>query len=63
MVDAHELERNKEDANKNFYQRTHFVVNNFHRYSNETMANLTFDTKARKSDYDRMNSVISNSTF
>ncbi len=63
LVDAHELERNKNDVNKNFYQRTNYVVNNFHRYSNETVANLMFDTKARKSDYDRMNSVVSNATF
>ena len=47
LVDAHELERNKNDINKNFYQRTNFVLNNFHRYSNDTMANLIFDTKAR----------------
>ena len=47
LVDAHELERNKNDINKNFYQRTNYVLHNFHRYSNESIANLTFDTKAR----------------
>lgn len=43
-VDAHELERNKTDFNKNFYQRSRYVAHNFHRYSNDTMANLMFDT-------------------
>ena len=57
LVDAHEIERNKADEHKNQYQRTNYVVRNFHRYSNDTMANLMFDTKLRKSDYDQMNSV------
>ena len=29
------------------------------RYQNDTMANVMFDTKARKIDYDRLNSAIS----
>ena len=41
------------------YERTNYVARNWLRYSNDTMANLMFDTKLRKSDYDRMNSVIS----
>jgi len=43
LVDAHELERNKSDAHKNFVQRSNYVALNFHRYSNETMANCMFD--------------------
>lgn len=43
LVDAHELERNKQDWNKNSYDRTKYVALNFHRYSNDTMANLMFD--------------------
>lgn len=62
LVDAHELERNKSDTQKSFYQRSNYVARNFHRYSNETMANLMFDTQLRKTDYDRMNSVIDNKT-
>jgi hypothetical protein len=58
LVDAHELERNKSDANKSFYYRANYVARNFHRYSNDTMANLMFDTQMRKSDYDRMNSIV-----
>ena len=59
LVDAHELERNKADGHKNFYNRSRYVATNFLRYSNDTMANLMFDTKLRQSDYDRMNSVMS----
>ena len=58
LVDAHELERNKSDFGRSFYYRANYVARNFHRYSNDTMANLMFDTQLRKSDYDRMNSVI-----
>ena len=41
------------------YNRTNYVARNFHRYSNDTMANLMFDTKCRQTEYDRMNSVLS----
>jgi hypothetical protein len=58
LVDGHELERNKSDFNRSFYYRANYVARNFHRYQNDTMANLMFDTKLRSSDYDRMNSVI-----
>lgn len=58
LVDAHELERNTQDFGKNFYQRTNYVVRNFHRYSNDTMANLMFDTKCRTLEYDTMNAII-----
>ena len=58
LVDAHELERNKSDIGKSFYYRAHYTMYNFHRISNDTMANLMFDTKLGKNDYDRMNSVI-----
>jgi len=44
LVDAHELERNKSDFDKSFYQRSNYVARNFARYSNDTMANLMFDT-------------------
>ena len=59
MVDAHELERNKEDRNRTFYQRSLYFYDNFLRYSNDTVANVMFDGKARKVDYDRLNSEIS----
>ena len=59
MVDAHELERNKGDRNRSFYQRSVYVYENFLRYQNETFANIMFDTKARKVEYDRLNSAIS----
>ena len=62
LVDAHEVERNKSDANRTFYQRSNYVLRNFHRYSNDTMANVMFDTKARQTEYDRLNSVIDWST-
>ena len=42
--DAHEESRNPNDRNKNFYQRSVFVLNNFMRYSNPTMCNVLFDT-------------------
>jgi len=62
VVDAHELERNKQDFNKTFYARTRYVLRNFHRYSNDTMANVMFDTQLRKCEYDRLNSVVDRQT-
>ena len=62
MVDAHELERNKQDNKATFYERANYVTHNFHRYSNDTMANLMFDTQLSKRDYDVMNSVIDRQT-
>ena len=58
LVDGHELERNKSDNSKSFYYRSNYVARNFHRYSNDTMANLMFDTKLNKNEYDRLNSVL-----
>ena len=62
LVDAHEVERNKTDLFRSFYQRSNYVFRNFHRYSNDTMANIMFDTKARQTEYDRLNNVIDWST-
>lgn len=59
LVDAHELERNKSDSARTFYQRSLYVYENFLRYQNDTMANVMFDTKLKKIDYDRLNSVAS----
>ena len=59
MVDAHEQERNSADHTRSFYQRSIYVYNNFLRYQNDTMANLMYDSKLRRVDYDRYNSLIS----
>ena len=59
MVDAHELERNKADKNRSFYQRTLYVYENFLRYNNDTIANAMFDTQLRANDYSRLNSAVS----
>jgi hypothetical protein len=58
-VDAHEEGRNPNDRNRNFYQRSVYVLRNFLRYQNPTVANVMFDTKATRPQYDRLNSVIS----
>ena len=42
-VDAHEEARNTEDRNRNFYARSVYVYNNFHRYQNDTVCNLMYD--------------------
>lgn len=63
LVDAHEQERNKDDINRSFYQRSLYVYQNFFRYNNDTVCNLMFDTKLRKSDYDRVNSLIDRANF
>lgn len=63
LVDAHELERNKQDSNKTFYSRANYVARNFHRYSNDTIANVMFDTQLRKNEYDRLNSVVDRQTL
>jgi len=47
-VDAHEEARNPNDRNRNFYQRSVYVLRNFLRYQNPTMANVMFDTKATR---------------
>jgi len=58
-VDAHELERNKSDQSRSFYQRSLYVYENYLRYQNDTVANAMFDDKLRKVDYSRLNSAIS----
>jgi hypothetical protein len=62
LVDAHELERNKVDSAVTFYERANYVARNFHRYSNDTMANLMFDTQLKKWQYDKLNSIIDHQT-
>jgi hypothetical protein len=57
LIDAHELERNKSDRNRTFYQRATYCMENYPRYNNPTFANLIFDTKLRKSEYDKLNAV------
>ena len=63
LTDAHELERNTQQHYRHFHPRARYVFMNFHRYSNDTMANLMFDTQLPKRDYDRMNSVIDQNTL
>ena len=58
LVDAHEIERNKHDANRDFYDRLVYVATNIHRHQNDTLANLMFDTKLAQPQYDRLNSAI-----
>lgn len=43
LCDAHEESRNPHDRNKNFYERSVFVWNNWARYSNPTVCNAMFD--------------------
>ena len=47
-VDAHEEARNPHDKNRSFYARSVFVYKNFMRYSNPTVCNILFDTKANR---------------
>lgn len=58
LCDAHEQERNTEDKNRSFYQRASYVMQNYLRYQNDTMANLMFDTQLRKCDYAKYNSLL-----
>jgi hypothetical protein len=62
MVDAHELERNNWTNTQTFYNRANYVSRNFHRYSNDTMANVMFDTKLKRPSYSKLNSVIDRDT-
>ena len=57
-VDAHEEARNKEDRNRNFYARSVYAFNNFHRYQNDTVCNLMFDVQASRPAYDKVNAVV-----
>ena len=58
LVDIHEHERNKNDIGRDFYDRLIYVTMNFHRLTNDTMTNLTFDTKLPKYQYDKLNSSM-----
>lgn len=48
MIDAHEEPRNPADKNRNFYERSNYVMRNYLRYQNDTLCNVMFDTKASK---------------
>lgn len=63
MCDAHEEPRNPHDKNHSFYDRAVFVFRNFNRYSNPTLCNAMFDTKAPTHAYDRLNSVNTQQTW
>ena len=58
LVDIHEIERNKKDLKRNFYDRLLYSAENHFRLSNDTMVNLMFDTKLTKPQYDRLNNAI-----
>jgi hypothetical protein len=58
FVHYHELERNKDgDYNKTFPERFSWVLNNFHYYSNDTMANLYFSKKLPDGDYTKLKNL------
>lgn len=59
LVDAHEQERNKSDFNRTFYQRSVYLYENWMHYSNDTVANLMYDTKLKRNEYDRLKAVQS----
>ena len=59
LVDIHESERNKHDKDRKFYERFHYVGTNIHRLQNDTVANLMFDTRLTKPQYDKLNSAMS----
>jgi len=57
-IDAHELERNKGDRNRSFYQRAAYFYSNFLRYNNDTVANAMYDAKLPRYQYDRLNTAV-----
>ena len=57
------IERNKHVYNLNFYDRFIYVSENFHRYSNDTMANLMYDTRLKRNQYAKLNAMIELKTF
>ena len=58
MVDAHEEARNPEDRNRNFYDRSVYLKDNFLRYQNDTMCNMMFDVQAPRPVYDKLNATV-----
>jgi hypothetical protein len=61
FVHFHELERNKDgDYNKTFPERFSWVLENFHYYSHDTMANLYFSKKLPHNDYTRVKNLFNN---
>ena len=58
LVDAHEDERNTYDTNRSLHQRTSYVFENWFRLTNDTVANLTYETQLTTPQYDKLNSVI-----
>lgn len=63
MCDAHEEPRNPHDKNHSFYDRAVFTYKNFNRYSNPTICNVMFETKAPTHVYDRLNSINTQQTW
>lgn len=58
-IDAHEENRNINDRNRSFYQRSVYFYSNYLRWQNDTVSNLMFDTKLGKNEYALINSVVS----
>ena len=58
LVDAHEEARNDQDRNRNMYDRSVYVLNNWLRYSNDTVCNLMFDVQAPRPVYDKINGTV-----
>ena len=56
FVHLHESERNRGDINKTFIERLKYFVQNYHYYSNDTMANLYFSERLPIRDYQRIKS-------
>ena len=57
------IERNKDLHYLTFYNRFCYVAENFHRYSNDTMANCMFDAKLHKYQYAKLNAKIDLKTY
>jgi len=55
-INLHESERNRADFDQTFVSRFKYVIQNFHYYSNDTIANLYFSEKLPVRDYQRVKS-------
>lgn len=53
-IQNHEPERYSGEAKHTMVHRLKYVLKHFHIYSNETMANLYFNTRLPKRDYERI---------
>ncbi len=58
LLKTHEDQRSLHSEQRSFYQRASYMIDNWFRFQNDTVANCTWETQLAKPQYDRLNSII-----